>query len=185
MDGREMKNRYRLLLAALVLTQFSACTAKSPAGDLFDSSEAALKFTASLGPDWQKPIVQQRRRNNSTALVSTYYAFHVGDQTGWMILDRNPDGHLTRYEVRFPIVDQACVELPDTRNLARLLLKSTEPIYSHDLQSIRRLGRIADLVWPYATVRSGPSTQFGETKFQFYKMDGYCSVRAVRLAGKD
>ena len=173
----------RQLLAASLFTALTppALLAKSSTyQDVFESEAAALDFATLLGPGWAEPF-NRRFCCESDGLRFTRYLYRMGGRTGFVQIGVDVQGHLRRYEVKFPIVDNVCLRAPDTRMLAQLLLNHTEPTFASNRRNINLVGSSADLVWTWTAFPSGPGVQFGKTQYYFRKMSGYCTLDLRRL----
>jgi hypothetical protein len=170
------------LVACFVAMITGATTAPAdttPNRDLFESEKTALSFAASLGPEWRE-VAGKQYCCEIEGLRVTRYTFKWTQSSGLVHIGVDAKGRPRFYEVRYPIVGKVCSGVPNTRELARMLLENTEPVFANDVRNINRLGSSADLVWPWTAFRSGPGNQFGKTQFFFFKMNGYCTVRVKR-----
>jgi hypothetical protein len=158
----------------------AACSAQ-PSEDIFSNEDAALTFTASLGADWVKPS-EKIDRALSNGNRQTIFRYHFDNLKGMMVVEADKLGKLRRYEVRFPLRENECVGAPDRSSLAKKLLTNTEPTSLENIRNVNLLARLPDLVWPYSHVVIGPSTQFGETAFEFTRLNGYCGMRVFRMS---
>lgn len=177
-----MRTMFKLAAFIFMAGSPAACSAQ-PSEDIFSSENAALRFTASLGADWLKPSEKiDRSLNNGTK--QTIFRYNVQNLRGTMVVEADELGKLRRYEVRFPLRGNDCVGAPDRQLLAKRLLVNTEPSSLGQVRNVNLLAGLPDLVWPHSHVVVGPWTQFGETAFEFTRIEGYCGMRVFRMAKK-
>ncbi|TPE61146.1 hypothetical protein FJQ54_09640 [Sandaracinobacter neustonicus] len=158
----------------------SACAEDSTG--LFPDMERALTFTQSFGAEWRDPAPLKDSGGYYLGFSKpAFFVYSLGTLKGYVGIAYDDTGRIGLYEVRFPVVDKKCVGVPNTRVLAKSLLKSFEPNFANDVREVNRVGSSADLVWPYTAFPSGPGAIVGHTAFTFYKMNGYCSFRIFRI----
>lgn len=174
-------NFFRLMTAVCLWAGVASAHAEEPTG-LFSDQERALTFTQSLGPEWRAPSSLEANGGDYLGFSRpTFFVYSLGALKGYVGIAYDGAGKIGLYEVRFPTVDAQCVGVPNTRVLARSLLNEFEPGFVSSVREVNLVGSSADLVWPYAAFISGPGARVGRTAFWFYKMNGYCSFRVLRL----
>jgi hypothetical protein len=172
-------NRFCVILVALLLSP-PVLAIPGTGQDLFTSTNAALKFTASIGPGWQKFSEQLEGFETGDGLKVTIYTFPQDHLKGVAAIGVDAAGNLKLYEIRFPIRNGGCQGTPDTKKLARMLLDHTEPDSLSDFRHVNQLSSRADWVWPHQMLNMPPA-KIGRTSFLFLKRFGYCAVQVRRL----
>ena len=167
------------LLAVTAFLPTTACGSKE--ARLYGSTDEALALVASLGAGWAHPT-RTEELSLSTSPNTVRYHFEDG---GFVNLQADQEGRIHALYLASPARQREagdnavyCPSLPSAKDVARLLLSSTEPDKAQDVREQNVITGAARIGWtPIMMIGAAVS---GRTEFTFSYFNEQCRIEVRR-----